>query len=195
MIRINLLPIRAARKKENVRWQVSVFFLMILFGVVVMAYMAVSLSRNISSMNTKIEEAGRELKDLEAISKKVSEIKDKLKKLQAKMDVIQTLEVNRTRSIRILEALTGLVIADRMWLTNLTETGETLNMKGMAMDNKTIADFMKALEGSPYFASVNLITSRQVEQRKTAQVAGVFKEFNITCRIQMPKTQKEPQAS
>ena len=195
MIRINLLPIRAARKKENVRWQVSVFFLMILFGVVVMAYMAVSLSRNISSMNTKIEEAGRELKDLEAISKKVSEIKDKLKKLQAKMDVIQTLEVNRTRSIRILETLTGLVIADRMWLTNLTETDGTLNMKGMAMDNKTIADFMKALEGSPYFASVNLITSRQVEQQKKAQVAGVFKEFNITCRIQMPKTQKEPQAS
>ena len=195
MIRINLLPIRAARKKENVRWQVSVFFLMILFGVVVMAYMAVSLSRNISSMNTKIEEAGRELKDLEAISKKVSEIKDKLKKLQAKMDVIQTLEVNRTRSIRILETLTGLVIADRMWLTNLTETDGTLNMKGMAMDNKTIADFMKALEGSPYFASVNLITSRQVEQQKKAQVAGVFKEFNITCRVQMPKTQKEPQAS
>ena len=195
MIRINLLPIRAARKKENVRWQVSVFFLMILFGVVVMAYMAVSLSRNISSMNTKIEEAGRELKDLEAISKKVSEIKDKLKKLQAKMDVIQTLEVNRTRSIRILETLTGLVIADRMWLTNLTETDGTLNMKGMAMDNKTIADFMKALEGSPYFASVNLITSRQVEQQKKAQVAGIFKEFNITCRVQMPKTQKEPQAS
>jgi type IV pilus assembly protein PilN len=195
MIRINLLPIRAARKKENVRWQVSVFFLMILFGVVVMAYMAVSLSRNISSMNTKIEEAGRELKDLEAISKKVTEIKDKLQKLQAKMDVIQTLEVNRTRSIRILETLTGLVIADRMWLTNLTETDGTLNMKGMAMDNKTIADFMKALEGSPYFASVNLITSRQVEQQKKAQVAGVFKEFNITCRVQMPKTQKEPQAS
>jgi type IV pilus assembly protein PilN len=195
MIRINLLPIRAARKKENVRWQVSVFFLMISFGVVVMAYMAVSLSRNISGMNTKIEEAGRELKDLEAISKKVTEIKDKLQKLQAKMDVIQTLEVNRTRSIRILETLTGLVIADRMWLTNLTESGETLSMKGMAMDNKTIADFMKALEGSPYFASVNLITSRQVEQQKKAQVAGVFKEFNIKCRIQMPKTQKEPQAS
>ena len=195
MIRINLLPVRAARKKENIRWQVSVFFLMILFGVVVMAYMAVSLSRNISNMNTKIEDAGRELKELEAISKKVSEIKDKLKKLQAKMDVIQTLEVNRTRSIRILDTLTGLVIADRMWLTHLDETGGTLNIRGMAMDNKTIADFMKALEGSPYFASVNLITSRQVEQQKKAQVAGIFKEFNITCRIQMPKTQKEPQAS
>ena len=195
MIRINLLPVRAARKKENIRWQVSVFFLMILFGVVVMAYMAVSLSRNISNMNTKIEDAGRELEELEAISKKVSEIKDKLKKLQAKMDVIQTLEVNRTRSIRILDTLTGLVIADRMWLTHLDETGGTLNIRGMAMDNKTIADFMKALEGSPYFAGINLITSRQVEQQKKAQVAGVFKEFNITCRIQMPKTQKEPQAS
>lgn len=192
MIRINLLPIRAARKKENIRWQMSVFFLMILFGFVVMAYMAVSLTRSISNMNTKIEQAEKELKDLEILSKKVREIKDKLKKLQAKMDVIQMLEVNRTRSVRILDSLTGLVLADRMWLTNLTEKKGAVNMKGMAMDNKTIADFMKRLEGSPFFDAVNLVTSKQVQKTKTA---GKFKEFTITCRSQMPKTPEETKTS
>ena len=192
MIRINLLPIRAARKKENIRWQMSVFFLMILFGFVVMAYMAVSLTRSISNMNTKIEQAEKELKDLEILSKKVREIKDKLKKLQAKMDVIQMLEVNRTRSVRILDSLTGLVLADRMWLTNLTEKKGAVNMKGMAMDNKTIADFMKRLEGSPFFNAVNLVTSKQVQKTKTA---GKFKEFTITCRSQMPKTPEETKTS
>jgi type IV pilus assembly protein PilN len=192
MIRINLLPVRAARKKENIRWQVSVFFLMVLFGFVVMAYMAVSLTRNISNMNAKIEQAEKELKDLEILSKKVHEIKDKLTKLQAKMDVIQRLEVNRTRSVRILDSLTGLVVADRMWLTNLTEKNGAVNMKGMAMDNKTIADFMKRLEGSPFFDAVNLVTSKQVQKTKTA---GKFKEFTITCRSQMPKTPEETKTS
>ena len=192
MIKINLLPVRAARKKENIRWQISVFFLMIAFGIVVMAYMAMSMSRNISDMNAKIEEAEKELKELQAISKQVQEIKNKLKKLQAKMDIIQKLETSRTRSVRILDSLAGLVVADRMWLTSLTETGGTMNVKGMAMDNKTVADFMKNLEGSPYFKNVNLISSKQVQQRK---IAGKFKEFTITCKTQMPTTQKETKAS
>jgi type IV pilus assembly protein PilN len=192
MININLLPVRAARKKENVRWQVSVFFLMVLFGLVVMAYMAVSMSRNISNMHAKIDEAQEELKELEAISKQVKQIKDNLKKLQAKMDVIQKLEVNRSRSIRIMEALTELVIADRMWLTKVTDTGGTMDLTGKATDNKTIADFMKRLEGSPYFSSVNLISSKQVQERKAT---GKFKQFNISCRGQMPKPQTKPEVS
>ena len=192
MIRINLLPVRAARKKENIRWQVSVFFLMVLFGFVVMAYMAVSLTRSVSNMNTKIVQAEKELKELETLSKKVREIKGKLKKLQAKMDVIQMLEVNRTRSVRILDSLTGLVLADRMWLTNITEKNGAVNMKGMAMDNKTIADFMKRLEGSPFFDAINLVTSKQVQKTKTA---GKFKEFTITCRSQMPKPPEETKTS
>jgi len=192
MIRINLLPVRAARKKENIRWQLSVFFLMVMFGLVVMAYMAVSLTRSISNMNAKMEQAEQELKDLEVLSKRVREIKENLKKLQAKMDVIQKLEVNRTRSVRILDSLTGLVIAERMWLTNLTDKNGAVNMKGMAMDNKTIADFMKRLEASPFFDAVNLVTSKQVEKK---EIAGKFKEFTITCRSQMPKTPEETKAS
>ncbi|MBW1897053.1 MAG: PilN domain-containing protein, partial [Deltaproteobacteria bacterium] len=117
---------------------------------------------------------------------------ENLKKLQAKMDVIQKLEVNRTRSVRILDSLTGLVIADRMWLTNLTDKNGAVNMKGMAMDNKTIADFMKRLEASPFFDAVNLVTSKQVEKK---EIAGKFKEFTITCRSQMPKTPEETKAS
>jgi type IV pilus assembly protein PilN len=192
MIRINLLPIRAARKKENIRWQVSVFLLMVMFGLVVVAYGAFDMTRRISNMNSKIQEAEQELTELEMLSNQVREIKDKLKQLQAKMDIIQRLEVNRTRSVRILDSMTGLVIADRMWLSSLTDKNGSVNMKGMAMDNKTIADFMKRLEGSPFFKNVNLIASKQVQNR---ELAGKFKEFTITCQSQMPTTPEKVKAS
>lgn len=192
MIRINLLPVRAARKKENVRWQISVFFLMILFGLVVMAYIALNMSRNISNMTAKIEAAESELKELQAISKQVQDIKKNLKKLQAKMDVIQTLETGRMKSVLLLDSLTGLVISDRMWLTSLAETRGQVELKGMATDNKTVADFMKRLEESPYYNEVSLISSRQVQER---QIAGKFKEFTIICQTRMPTTQEETKAS
>ncbi|MBW2020861.1 MAG: PilN domain-containing protein [Deltaproteobacteria bacterium] len=191
MIRINLLPVRAARKKENVRRQVSIFFLSVFLVIVVMAYVAFDLSRNISDLNVKIEDAQNELTKLQAISRQVKEIKEKLKNLQAKMDIIEKLEANRTGPVRIMDALTTLVVAEKMWLTNLTETGGRMSLSGVAMDNKTIADFMKRLEGSPYFNAVDLIASRQIFRGQGRK----FKGFTITCQTSTPKPSKEPQAS
>ena len=38
MIRINLLPFRAARKKENIRRQVSIFLLSLAFLLIILFY-------------------------------------------------------------------------------------------------------------------------------------------------------------
>ena len=181
MIRINLLPVRAARKRENIRRQVSIFSLSVFFALVVMAYVTIHLDRSISDLNAKIEDAQGELTRLQAISKRVNEIKKKLKDLETKMDIIAKLEANRAGPVRIMDALTGLVVADKMWLTSLTEAGGKMNLAGVAMDNKTIADFMTRLEKSPYFKVVDLISSKQVKLRQEKD--RKFKEFTITCGL------------
>jgi len=183
MIRVNLLPVRAARKKENVRRQVSIFFLTIFFGICAMGYLFLSLSGTIGELNDQISNARQELTELQAISRKVKEIQDKLNKLNAKMDIIQKLDTNRTGSVRVMDSLTGLVVAQKMWLTNLNEAGGRMTLNGVAVDNKTIADFMRRLEGSPYFDQVNLVSSKQVgmgEGRK-------FNGFNINCQVSVLK--------
>lgn len=178
MIRINLLPVRAARKKENVRRQVSIFFLTLIFAIVTMGYFYFSLTRTISDLNEQISDAQMELQKLEAVIKKVKAIKDKLDKLEAKMDIIQKLETNRTGSVRIMDALTNLVVAQKMWLTSLSEAGGRMTLNGVAVDNKTIADFMRRLEESPYFDQVTLGSSKQVSMGQGRKFNG----FNITCQ-------------
>lgn len=180
MIRINLLPVRAARKRENIRRQVSIFVLSIILVVVVMGYVNIHLGRSISELNAKIEDAQGELQKLQAISKKVNKIKAELEKLQAKTDIIVKLEANRAGPVLLMDALTSLVVADKMWLTNLTATGRKMQLKGVAMDNKTIADFMTRLEESPYVRVVDLISSKQVQRQKADRK---FKEFTITCQL------------
>jgi type IV pilus assembly protein PilN len=179
MIRVNLLPVRAARKKENVRRQVSIFFLTVFFGICAMGYFFLSLNRAMGELNDQILNAQQELTELKAISRKVKEIKDKLDKLNAKMDIIQKLDTNRTRSVRIMDALTSLVVAQKMWLTNLKDTGGRMTLNGVAVDNKTIADFMRRLEGSPYFDQVNLVSSKQVAMGEGRKFNG----FNINCMV------------
>lgn len=177
MIRINLLPVRAAQKRENIRRQVSYFLGCVILVVVAMAYFTINLNRNISNLTVEIEDAKSELTKLQAIVKKVNQIKKELNKLKAKMDVIARLEANRPGPARIMDALTSLVVTDRMWLTKMSEAGGKMNLAGVAMDNKTIADFMTRLEKSPHFNEVDLISSTQVKLEKGKK----FKKFTIIC--------------
>ncbi len=187
MIRINLLPVRAARKKENIRRQVSIFFLCIVFSLCVMVYFTISTNRKISNLSRDIEIAHAELKKYEAKAKEVRKIKSNLKKLEAKMDVIVKLEANRTGPVRLMDALTGFVVADKMWLTNLTETTGKIKLDGVASDNKTVADFMTSLEGSSLFGGVDLISSKQVQLKPGKK----FKKFSIACNLVGWKTKKK----
>ena len=191
MIRINLLPVRAARRRENIRRQVSVFALSVFLVLAVMAYVAIDLGQTISDLNAKIEDAQGELTKLQAISKQVNEIKKKLEKLEAKSNIIVMLEADRGGPVRIMDALTSLVVAEKMWLTSLTETGKKMDLAGVAMDNKTIADFMTRLEKSPYFKVVDLISSKQIKLEKDKK----FKQFTITCRLSPRGPKKEAKTS
>ena len=190
MIRINLLPVRAARKRENIRRQVSVFALSVFLVLAVMTYVTIHFGRTISDLNAKIEDAQGELTKLQAINKQVNEIKKKLEKLEAKSNIIVVLEADRGGPARIMDALTSLVVAEKMWLTSLTEAGEKMNLAGVAMDNKTIADFMTRLEKSPYFKVVDLISSKQIKEKDKK-----FKQFTITCGLSPRGSKKEPETS
>lgn len=191
MITINLLPVRAARKKENVRRQVSVFLLCIVFTVCVLAYFAISMSRKISRISQNIETTEAELKKYQAKAKEAASIRKKLKTLEEKMDIIVKLEAHRTGPVRFMDALTSLVISDKMWLTSLKELSGNMQLAGKATDNKTVADFMTNLERSPYFSDVDLVSSKQVKLKDKR----IYKEFTITCQVSNKPTSPAAKAS
>jgi Tfp pilus assembly protein PilN len=58
-----------------------------------------------------------------------------------------------------------------------------MTLNGVAVDNKTIADFMRRLEGSPYFDQINLVSSKQVAMGEGRKFNG----FNINCQVSVLK--------
>jgi type IV pilus assembly protein PilN len=191
MIKINLFPVRAALKKENIRRQVSIFFLCIVLSVCLMAYITISMRRTISNLNRDIASTQADLEKYEAIAKQVNKMKQDLKRLEEKMDIIVQLEANRTGPVRFMDALTEVVVADKMWLTSLTESGGNMELKGMATDNKIVADFMTRLEKLPIFGTVDLISSMQIRERQDKK----FKQFIITCRMIQGQPKTKPKTS
>ena len=177
MIKINLLPFRAARKKENIRQQVSIFLLSIIFVALSMYSYNMSLNNKIKDYNVKIENIKNEAAKYDKIVKEIANIKNKLDVLNKKTGVIKKLEIARKEPVHLLDKMTATIIPNRMWFTNLEAKGKIVTIKGFALDNKTVADFMTRLEDSKLFVSVNLTTIKQPKNNKYPNL----KEFVISC--------------
>ena len=75
MIKINLLPYRTARKKENIRRQVSIFFGLVVLTLTCLLYAWISLSREIAALDKDVKAAKAELLTYQETIRKAQEHK------------------------------------------------------------------------------------------------------------------------
>ena len=194
MIRINLLPFRAARKKENIRRQVSVFFLCLLLVMIVLVWVHFYLGNKQTRLTTSVSDTKKELALYKKKNDEINEIRKKLKDLEMRQNVIEDLEKQRFEPVHIMEELTDKIVPERMWLTRLNIGGSQMDIDGIALDNKTVADFIDNLEqisklnerSSHMYEKVRLNKLQQEEIRSLN-----MKKFEITA-LKMVKTPEKP---
>jgi type IV pilus assembly protein PilN len=194
MIRINLLPFRAARKKENIRRQVSVFLLCLLLVMIVLVWVHFYLGNKQTRLTTSVSDTKKELALYKKKNDEINEIRKKLKDLEMRQNVIEDLEKQRFEPVHIMEELTDKIVPERMWLTRLNIGGSQMDIDGIALDNKTVADFIDNLEeisklnerSSHMYEKVRLNKLQQEEIRSLN-----MKKFEISA-LKMVKTPEEP---
>lgn len=185
MIRINLLPFRAARKKENIRREVSIFLLTFIFTAMVLFYYNGMLSSKLAALAADVKAKKIELAKYNKIKQEINRIKKRLNELKRKTNIINRLNVDRKWPISFLDTMNDMIIEKRMWLTRLQTKGNNIDIRGIALDNKTVADFMTRLEGSKLFNNINL---RTVSHKKMLKYN--LKSFQISCNKAKPKKAK-----
>jgi type IV pilus assembly protein PilN len=189
MIRINLLPFRAARKKENIRRQVSVFFLSLILVVIVAAWVNHLFSNKIKSIDSQIKETTTQVKKYNKINREIADIKKKLDVLNKKIKVIQSLDLTRKAPVELLNDMTQLVVEQQMWLTSLRERAGTIKVTGIALDNPAIAEFMTRIQSSGKYEDVQLLSINQDNSVKEMKL----KKFDIS--FQRANTNKQSKVS
>jgi type IV pilus assembly protein PilN len=117
------------------------------------------------------------LANREKINRELEEIKKKLDTLNKKLAVIREMEASRYEPVRLMDTLAQVLVEKRMWFTALDVKADVVNITGVAMDDKTVADFMVRLEGCGLFSAVSLRNVKQVEIQKTN-----LKSFEISCQ-------------
>ena len=178
MIKINLLPVRAAKKKETLRQQISVAAMSLVLVLIVIGYFHFRIVKNIAEVTTKIASTEGELQKTKAQIGEVSKFKEAKKVLEAKLGVIESLKKGKAGPVKMLDELSR-VTPEKLVLVSFKEHGGGINIDGMAISEELIAQFMTELEKSSNFKDIELVMTEQTEQ-----VGLKLKRFSLTGKLE-----------
>ncbi|MFQ5736635.1 MAG: PilN domain-containing protein [Thermodesulfobacteriota bacterium] len=182
MIRINLLPVRAAKKKESVRFQLTVAGLATFFIIALMSVFYIAVRSDASSLRADIDKSRQELSALKAKIGQLSRIKHQKKVVEDKLQIIKKLEAQRTGPVEMFGKLSA-AIPRKAWLHSVNERGAVTTLVGYAAGDEVVAEFMRRLQRQG-IGSVEL----EVAQRGVEKETGVdVVNFIIRLRKQAPK--------
>jgi len=183
MIRINLLSDREAIRKETTRQQVSIFILMICLVLVILGGIQFYQYRQKKDLEQRIQYVQQELTELKKKVGEVEKYKEAKRELETKLQIIERLQKGKMLVVQLLDGI-GETIPERMWLDELGLKASKLSMEGYAVDNETIAGFMKQLERTKSFQTVELVLTEKKE------VEGVgMKHFSLVAILAPPKAE------
>ncbi len=189
MIRINLLKpekkeleeapaVPHPRPRKIRKIPASSIILAILIIVVLVLFFlqrgAMTKERNL------LREAQEEKKQLQDVLVKLEKLEEEKSLFEKKIVLISQLKSFQEAAVRIMDELSKNV-PDWVWLTETNYSEETVEIKGNALSNNLIADYIFNLENSPYFSNVNLIASTQ---KKTG--SQQYLEFSLTAQYILP---------
>ncbi len=183
MIRINLLPVREARRRADMQQQLVLLGLVLgaslLACILAQGWMMASISGardRVADLNAQIAQFQTQLQQVEDFKRKAGEIEKKL-------EVIHQLDLSRTGPVRLLDEI-ATRSPQRLWITSLEAQGEKIQMKGMSLDTDLIAEFLNRLNDSPYVKDVEL------KSTELSEASGLkLNSFQVTAVLTNPEAE------
>ncbi len=167
MIRINLLKPEAKElpadeaRREIKPPKMSLIYLLVVFAVAALFFYQRS---EFNKEGGLLEEAQAEKNKLSAVLGKLEEAQELKSLFERKINLINQIKPRQQVAVRIMDELSK-HIPFYVWLSEATYDKQMVHIKGRALSNNLIADYIYSLETSPYFFNVNLLSSTQRTSR------------------------------
>lgn len=180
MIRINLLPYREMRRAARLR-QFSLLLgasALAAAGVVVLVYLA--LEAQIYNQNSRNEYLKSQITLLDKQISDIHELKTQTRDLLARKQVVETLQMNRSDDVHLLDQLVRLM-PEGVYLKSIDQHGASVHLSGYAQSSARVSTLMRNLDSSPWLKNATLI------EVKSASVQNIqANEFSLDVQMVSP---------
>jgi type IV pilus assembly protein PilN len=177
MIRINLLPTEEVERAADQRQQIAAVGLVVALGLLMLIVVHSVQAARFAATENRLESVREELQAITGPYGDVLKIQAQQRELEEKLKVITQLEARSGGPVQVLSDLSG-ATPEKLWLTEFAETAGSARVSGFSVDEQTIADFLRRLGASSYFAGVDLEETTQVTQDNVKQ-----KKFTLRANV------------
>ncbi len=154
--------------------------LVIVLAVVLLGALAYSQKRALDEERTLLSDAQDQQRRLQPVINKLDEIEWQKQYLVKKIALITELRMLQGTAVRVLDAMSR-AIPDWVWLTETTLNKRSLLIKGRALTNVLISDYVRNLTELGVFESVGILNTQQ-----RAEGNNQFVDFTVTAVLPPP---------
>lgn len=177
MIRINLLPHRELKRKARQQQFAMLAGAACVLGILTIWAGHEAILGKIEYQNRRNQYLQSQIAILDKQIVEIKQIKQQLKEVLARKEVVEALQVNRTHVVYMLDQLARLV-PDGVYLKSLKQTNEHIHLSGYAQSNAWVSTLMRNLDASPIFESPLLIEIKAVNVNNVR-----MNEFDLNVRL------------
>ena len=166
MARINLLPWREERRKEQLRTFLSILGMSVVLMILVIAAVHLQYNRWINAQQSRNDYLKSEIAAVEKQIREINNIAKEKKRLLARMEVIQQLQRNRPGIVHLFEEMVK-VIPEGAHIQSLKQAGNKITINGIAQSNARVSAYMRNIDASPWLTKpqLNIIEKKGKEKK------------------------------
>lgn len=171
-IRINLLPVRAVKKRELGRQ-----FLVLVAGAAIISaagnwYWFKTRDDEKTRLQEQVAETQRRIDALEKQIGEVNDLKKRKKEVEDKLSVLEKLRKQRAGPVRLLDALTW-AIPKKVFIGEFDEKANQVKVTGTGESHEDVSEFMRGLSNVVWTPKgIGRVLERKKDNKVRVEILG-----------------------
>jgi type IV pilus assembly protein PilN len=202
MAKINLLPWRDERRKQQQRQFNSMLGLSVLVGLFIAVVGYLYYQGQVTGQMQRNDLLRQEIASVKKINEEIAELEKRRDSLLSRKKVIEELQGLRYEMVKLFSTLAE-TIADGAQITSIEQNGADLTIIGRAQSNARVSNYMKNIMASPILSNPDLSiieakgTDRSLPYEftlnaKMKQIASVAEQLPLQDASAAPAATAEP---
>jgi type IV pilus assembly protein PilN len=175
--RVNLLPHRAEKRKRAKQHFAIVSAGTAVVGLLIVGLVHSYFAERISEQQSRNTFLKSEIAKLDTEIAEINKLKEEIRALLARKQVIETLQADRAQTVHLLDELVK-QMPEGVYLKSLTQKGGRISLVGYAQSNARVSTLMRNIETSRWLGAPELIEVKAatVEKKRVS-------EFNLNMSL------------